>query len=68
MNTEKKKYKAPKYKVVKFDSNILTYWTSIGCEGVVSFTYDMIGLNSTCHTTQVGGENILTHGNEWYDD
>ena len=46
MNVEKKKYTAPKYEMVKFDSQIMTVW-SPGCSGVMGLRVEDLDLPGT---------------------
>ena len=53
MSREKKKYVAPKYEMVIFDSQIMTGFAS-GCWGVIGVEYDESTKEmsaDTCHTT-----------------
>ena len=53
MSREKKKYIAPKYEMVKFDSQIMTGFAT-GCWGVIGVLYDEESGSvtaDTCHVT-----------------
>ena len=51
MSTEKKKYLAPKYEMVKFDSHIMTGFAT-GCWGVMGVLYEDGDVTAdTCHVT-----------------
>lgn len=63
MSIEKKKYIAPKYEMVKFDTQIMTGWQS-GCWGVVGNTFSGDG---ECHTVYYNGENVFPINSEYYD-
>lgn len=67
MSADKKKYVSPKYDMIKFDSQIMTGY-STGCWGVVGLVYDAQGeLTGECHTTHEGGENIWPINDEYND-
>ena len=67
MSVEKKKYIAPKYEMVKFDSQIMTGWWT-GCWGVIGNDFDGTSFTAnTCETTYDHGENILPIDEEYYD-
>ena len=59
MSIKKKKYVAPRYEMVRFDSQIMTAW-SPGCYGVTGVLLDENGdpMASTCYTTTGNYSNV----------